>query len=353
MTNPLHKKLLRAAGAFDPARLLPHGLAGLGSTLQRSLPKNAAHGADPMAPLDTAGLLARGAGLLDRMKGLAPNATPGRTASGSAMQARQWSGEAGSRPYKLFVPPRRAAAPAILVMLHGCTQSAEDFASGTRMNAFAEEAGFIVLYPEQVRSANVQRCWNWFNPADQQRGAGEPSLIAGMTQAVIEEFSADRNRVFAAGLSAGGAKAAVLGMAYPDLFRAVGVHSGLACGAAHDLPSALSAMRQGGAGRGRLTVPAIVFHGDRDNTVNPSNAAFLAAQANDGPALTTEDGKAPGGLAYTRTVRPAFQGRPAFEQWTVHGLGHAWSGGSADGSYTEPRGPDASREMLRFFMNAR
>jgi poly(hydroxyalkanoate) depolymerase family esterase len=355
MINALQKRLLRTATLFGAGKLLPPGWADMTVPRQTGLPGAAAKDGQANGLLTPSAMLARGAGVLDQMQtlGLTQPLRRPQTGVQGAMLARQWSGEAGNRPYKLFVPPTPEAAPALLIMLHGCTQTPEDFAAGTRMNALAEASGFLVLYPEQIASANPQRCWNWFNPGDQARGAGEAAIIAGMASDVTAEFGVDPKRVFAAGLSAGGAKAAVLGMAYPDIFRAIGVHSGLACGAARDIPSALTAMRQGEPGQGRLRVPAIVFHGDKDGTVNPANAAFLAAQANDGPALQVKDGQVPGGLSYTRSVRAAGQGRPAFEQWMVHGLGHAWSGGSSDGSYTDPRGPDASKEMLRFFLSAR
>jgi poly(hydroxyalkanoate) depolymerase family esterase len=267
---------------------------------------------------------------------------------------------AGRLAYKLFVPERYQGQPLpLVVMLHGCTQSPDDFAAGTRMNFIADEHPCLVVYPAQRSEANQAKCWNWFRKDDQQRDRGEPSLIAGITRQVMRDFAVDRDRVYVAGLSAGAAAAAVMGATYGDLFAAIGVHSGLACGAATDLPSALIAMRQGG-GRDaqggddhRSAVPTIVFHGDRDSTVHPDNGEQLRAQVTRATRTQAKlhRGRIPGGHGYTRTVHTDATGRDILEHWTVHGAGHAWSGGSPSGSYTDPRGPDASKEMLRFFLS--
>jgi len=280
---------------------------------------------------------------------------------GARFLTAHFENRAGSRNYRLYIPSsyRGEAAP-LLVMLHGCTQSVEDFAAGTRMNMVAEERGCLVAYPEQAKSANLSKCWNWFKPADQQRGSGEPSLIAGITQQIARDFAVDQRRIYVAGLSAGGATAAIVGAAYPDIYAAVGVHSGLAVGAASDLPSALAAMRQGNAAAaGRLgsgaILPIIVFHGDSDSTVHPANGAHIIEQAKSsrlsGLRPVAQRGQAPGGHAYSRTCYLDAQDQAVMELWIVHTAGHAWSGGSQTGSYTDPHGPDASREMVRFFFD--
>lgn len=266
---------------------------------------------------------------------------------------------AGTRSYKLYVPSSYTGEPApLLVMLHGCTQDPVDFATGTQMNQLAEEMGCLVVYPAQSAQANAQRCWNWFNAVDQQRDQGEPSIIAGITRSIMEKHAVDPDQVYVAGLSAGGAMATIMGTLYPDLYAAVGVHSGLPFASAHDLPSALAAMK-GNFGRQTAadsTVPIIVFHGDRDTTVHPANGDELVkrgARHASSDEIVIEPGKVPDGHAYTRTVHHRADGTPQVEQWLIHGAGHAWSGGSHRGSYTDGKGPDASREMMRFFRTKR
>jgi poly(hydroxyalkanoate) depolymerase family esterase len=259
------------------------------------------------------------------------------------------------RDYKLYIPPAAGAAALplpLVVMLHGCTQDAGDFAVGTAMNELARAQGWYVLYPEQSPQANPQRCWNWFKHNHQVRDRGEPATLAGMTRAVMAQHAIDPRRVYVAGLSAGGAMAAILGDAYPDLYAAVGVHSGLATGAAKDVPSAFGAMKSGSHGRRGAAsgVPTIVFHGDGDHTVHPVNGSeVIAASVRAGTAVETEQGRTAGGRRYTRELHRAADGKVVAEHWVVHGAPHAWAGGSAKGSYTDPSGPDASAQMLRFF----
>ena len=285
----------------------------------------------------------------------------GQFIGGSFQQSEQ---RLDGRDYKLYLPPNPKHLPQpLVVMLHGCGQNPDDFAVGTGMNAFARDQGLIVLYPAQSLAANPQGCWNWFKHSHQQRGRGEPALLAAMVRDVMARYPVDASRVYVAGLSAGGAMAAILGNTYPELFAAVGVHSGLAAGAASDLGSAMSAMQSGARPQVRPAealpgLPTIVFHGDQDDTVHPSNgeqviAASLApsVDALGRAKLETEEHRGNhNGRDYTwRRYRDA-RGRVITEHWLVHGTGHAWSGGHLVGSYTDPKGPQATHEMLRFFL---
>jgi poly(hydroxyalkanoate) depolymerase family esterase len=290
---------------------------------------------------------------------------------GAAYLTRTFSCGVGSRDYKVYVPSKtavntRSPARPLIVMLHGCTQNPDDFAAGTGMNALAEEQGFVVAYPKQATKANQMACWNWFNPDDQMRDAGEPSLIAGITREIIAEFEIDATRVYVAGLSAGGAMAAIMSATYPEIYAATGVHSGLAYGSATDAASAFAVMsgassparttrRKGHLDTAKTRVRTIVFHGAADQRVHPSNAEMILAEARAGlahPTRETRHAGSAGGRAYTRTVIVDASGVPHVEHWAIEGLGHAWSGGRPEGSHTDRHGPDASREMLRFFLGS-
>ena len=387
MTNAFHQLRLPATPPTTIGRLVQTTAA-----LQRSLAGNASLGARNEPPTIDAALAAHACeaaerkflsahplprgGLNDRRSertlrlpgswfALACGPQGADTVADAArFVSASFTNAAGTRAYKLFVPSTYCGqALPLIVMLHGCTQSPDDFAAGTRMNEIAERHDCFVVYPAQTNSANMQKCWNWFRESDQQRDGGEPSLIAGITRQVMRDYAIDPSRVYVAGLSAGGAAAAVMAETYPDLYAAIGVHSGLACGVAHDMPSAFAAMRNGGSGPNRSAanarsashqrvVPTIVFHGDADGTVDRRNGDEVVAQAARSAVLrkTTEDGQVANGPAYRRILLADADGRTMVEQWVVQGAGHAWFGGSPIGSYTDPRGPDASAEMLRFFL---
>ena len=301
-----------------------------------------------------------GVGSLHLKKRWTPERAPATAQPGQFLD-RSYACDAGTRRYKLYVPTGYAGAPVpLLVMLHGGTQNAEDFAAGTQMNRLAERHTFLVAYPEQSRSANAMGYWNWFQPEHQSRDGGEPSLIAGITEQIVGGYSIDAGSVYVSGFSAGAAMAAVMAATYPDLYAAVGVHSGLPYGAGVDIPSALAAMKQGARPHPRrpaTDVPLIVFHGDSDPTVDKCNADclvehWLRAGRNASGARREPrslHGQVPDGHPYTRVAYHNGGGVTVVEQWTVHQAGHAWSGGSLDGSYTDPQGPDASAEFFRFF----
>ncbi len=406
-------RLTRTGKLAEATALIQHLLQGRAAPGQAQSNSNTMAGAPPRpsfkfeksfpATLRT-GLAETLRGLAARVKaagagingGAALRPAPDPIPEGASFVTGSYSNEAGTRDYKLYIPSGAAGQRLpLIVMLHGCTQTPDDFAAGTRMNVLAEERTCFVAYPAQPVSANPSKCWNWFTPGNQQRGAGEPSLIAGITRQIMRDYPVDPQRVYVAGLSAGGAAAAVMGMTYPDLYTAIGVHSGLAFGAASDLPSAFAAMRQGepavagvlsslasGAdsdllsmfggtrpaqpaafdapsrsawgAEGRRAVPAIVFHGDQDTTVHARNGDLVIAQSKATTATDlrtrVEHGRAPGGHAYSRTLHADASGQAILEQWVIHGASHTWSGGSLSGSFTDPRGPDAAREMLRFFL---
>ena len=340
-------------------------LAEATAMIQRTLAGSAATNVVAAEPLNALRVPTSMPKTIEAMPLVVPDVvSPSIHTSGQFVE-KTYTNTAGTCSYKLYIPSGYTGqAVPLVVMLHGCTQTSTNFAAGTRMNVLAEDKTFLVAYPEQEPSANSSKCWNWFQESDQHRNMGEPSLIAGITQQVMNMYHVDVRRVYIAGLSSGGAMAAIMGATYPDLYAAVGVHSGLAYGAAHDLPSAFAAMKQGKLQRTRqLTeiVPLIAFHGDRDTTVAPANVDRLLDQwlqgANKGREsihrpvrdVNVERGQVANGHAYTRSIYHNAGGQAIIEKWMIHQAGHAWSGGSSIGSYTDPKGPDASAEMMRFF----
>ena len=350
--NDSIRRALSSAGMLnhDAALQTPSATAGVKLRLVRS-PLTMAEVASGSSCLDTPAL-------------------PGQFVS------RSYSNAAGARAYKLYIPKTYAdKRMPLIVMLHGCTQNPDDFAAGTRMNELADKHAFLVAYPAQSANANGSNCWNWFNVSNQARDRGEPSLIAGITREVASSYRVDDQRIFVAGLSAGAAMAVILGATYPELFAAVGAHSGLPYGAAKDVPSAFAAMR-GSSGpifrrrvvKSRTSTPrvaptrappTIVFHGDRDTTVHADNGSEIVDQAIALGGAQTRLEKSvqlrvpSNGRECTITTYRDLMMRPCIEHWVLHGSGHAWSGGCPQGSYIDERGPDASAQMVRFFLAQR
>ncbi|WP_376796427.1 PHB depolymerase family esterase [Thermogemmatispora sp.] len=303
-------------------------------------------------------------------------------ASGGTFSQYTYNGPAGSRPYFVYTPANyQVGTPVpLIVMLHGCTQTPQDFAAGTQMNALADQDQFVVVYPQQTSSYNSLSCWNWFLPADQARGSGEPAIIAGIVQAVEQntsQWTIDRNRVYVAGFSAGAAMAVILGATYPDVFAAIASASGLEYQAATSQSAATTAMMQGGPnpqqqgqaayqamGSAARVVPTIVFQGQSDYTVYPVNGDQVVEQwmttdhlasngsynASFSSPSSSVSGQVAGGHSYTVQSWNDAQGNEIQEYWKINGMGHAWSGGSSSGSYTDPQGPSATNAIYSFFM---
>ncbi len=394
MNNDFVAEILRATGSVrsgDPAgvtAIIQNALSAAGLTSSAGdatsgnsnptihephlLPAGASHGAIHFPsrtvrlrkPLSEVVRTLRAArkGLMPGLGQFVPTSEP-PLPDGARFLDLRYSCAAGARRYRLYIPSSAGEGlQGLIVMLHGCTQSPEDFAAGTGMNALAEEHRLLIVYPAQTRGDNSMSCWNWFRPGDQMRDSGEPAIIAGLTESVRVQYAIPNGRVFVAGLSAGGAMAAIMGETYPELYGAIGVHSGLAYGSANDVMSAFTVMRgqmgielppsRHGAAGTEANPRMIIFHGSADTTVHPSNAGRIIASQGEslGKISRSEHGPSGDMRAYTRLVSERDDGTHAIECWMIEGAQHAWSGGLPGGSYTDPRGPNASAAMVRFFL---
>ena len=346
-------------GALRPAKdgARAQSITAANDLVQRTLAQHGLWpngGADLPAQAPMTGL----PGLSGLTAGLRPAAQKLPLPNGAVFSSLSHTGRSGTRNYRVYIPASASGGIAgIVLMLHGCTQTPEDFATGTGMNAQAELHRLVVIYPEQSRGANAQTCWNWFSKGDQRRDRGEPEILAGITRKAMDDHDVPASRVFVAGLSAGAAMAVILGETYPDIFAAVGAHAGLPYGAASDVPSAFAAMagtvQQTQARTATKGIRTITFHGTADRTVVPANSAAILRHAT-GAATntieTTEKGSA-NGRNFQRSLTSNSKGQVLTEDWLIDGLGHAWSGGDKAGSYADPSGPDASAEMIRFFLD--
>lgn len=329
------------------------------ATLKPTIPKKTSKRTKPAVPKASGSLGVVLKQLRAAQAGSATAAISPRIPSGAQYLSRTHRSAAGSRDYKLYLPASQPRPKGLIVMLHGCNQTPDDFAVGTHMNTLAEKHGLAIAYPAQSIRSNAASCWNWFKPVNQQRGSGEPEILASLARKLTREFKLDRNFVFVAGLSAGGAMAATLADLYPDVFSAAGIHSGLARGAARDMFSAVSAMRSGRTSGGFAPfaplaadpVRRILFQGDADTTVHPANASIiLAAALGDSATPIKVSKRSVQGRGYTKSDFAGAKGKVVLELWMLEGAGHAWSGGRVRGSYTDRKGPDASAQMIRFFL---
>lgn len=299
------------------------------------------------------------------------------------LQQYTYRDSVGSRPYFVYTPTnyRVGTVAPLVVMLHGCTQTALEFAVGTQMNSLADQYNFIVVYPQQESIYSQYRCWKWYDHANQSRDRGEPAIIASIVQAIEQstsQWTIDRSRIYVAGISAGASMSVIMGATYPDIFAAIGVHSGLEYQAATSQNQVLRVSRRGGPDpirQGKAAydamsnfariIPTIVFHGTNDYIVNPINGRqvvqqwmqtnFFASnetyQADFNNPSSTRVDQVPAGRSYTVFTWDDNDGYELQEYWKVEGMGHRWSGGKYGGSYTDSLGPDASLAMYTFFMN--
>lgn len=341
-------ELTRAAKPMEATRAIQAAL-GAGSPASRTVPdppkgETSAFPAGKRRPLsDVVSDLQK----LKRHDGGSVTPDDLRLPEGSRFDQGRHDGPHGARDYRIFVPSPERPIRGVVMMLHGCTQTATDFAIGTQMHLQAAQNGWIVLYPEQGRGHNTSGCWNWFRPQDQGRAGGEPALLAGLAQSVAEKHGFSAQHCFVAGLSAGGAMAAILGQTHPDVFRAVGIHSGLAPRSANDVVTAFAAMRGDPLRSAEaLRLPAIIFHGSADATVAPRNAGHLAGHLREMAERVGQNS-----TRRCDILSGTNEASHQVELWRIAGAGHAWSGGNPKGSYTDPAGPDASAEMARFFLS--
>ena len=288
----------------------------------------------------------------------------------------------GSLDYKVWVPAdyRKTKPAPLVLMLHGCLQGPEDLAALSQMNSLADKETFLVVYPQQTAAANALRCWNWFDPKHQDRGAGEPSLIAAAINDVRASYRVREQQIYVVGISAGGAMAVLMAAAYPEIFAAVGVIAAPEYKAASTVQGGLAAMKNGGpdptqqglaayqamqksGARKKKRIPLMDIQGTKDPYVNPINSDQLVAQwvqtndllddGKDNDSITkspvTAEGAVPNGYSYTKYSYRDRKGHVVVEKLVVNGLGHAWSGSTTANQFADAKGPDATMEIWRFF----
>ncbi len=301
--------------------------------------------------------------------GEAEGGEPDAAETSTGLERRTYSGPEGQRSYLIRRPPGGGDMP-LVVVLHGCNQAADSFATLTGFDALADEASFIAVFPEQSGAANPYFCWNWFLEEQQRRDVGEAAILRAIVGEVVAEGGVDVSRVYAVGLSAGGAMAVVLGTVFADVFAAVGTVEGCPFRGTPCLnePSSLTGdelalLAHEAMGAHARVLPVFVVQGDADVFVAPANGDLLVEQwlgvadlldndlldqsvSREPSSVTTET--APGGKSYD-ILTYGDAASPLVRRWTVHGMSHAWSGGAPGMSFSDPGGPDAARGAWDFF----
>ena len=306
---------------------------------------------------------------------------PGRFVADSKLAWRGWLAVMPwlwpSREYLVYVPRAYGGwrRRPLLVLLHGCRQTPEDFAAATRIAALADSNGWLVLLPRQSSKANAWTCWNWFDKAT-SAGRGEAAIVVAQIRAVQRAYRVHPRRIFVAGMSAGGCLAAVLGLRHPKLFAGVAAHSAVACGAASGPMAAMQVLAHGAdtaveqigatardaASRRALPVPLLVVHGGDDHVVSLRNARQLVRQylvfnGRLDPKEMAPDELPPPDREITQQLSPGRTAttieyrdgaRTLVRMVRVDGLGHAWSGGDATFPYNDPLPPDATALLGAF-----